>query len=108
MRCSTLLTIMAAVLLYLVIGALVFGWLEAPKEEKAYNHLLRSRVTFLDKHNCVQESSLSEFTQVHLYTQVNINILQYQTYITAISMCSYKEMYTNTHKYRLTYSKNSQ
>ncbi|KAM9470992.1 potassium channel subfamily K member 4 [Clarias gariepinus] len=63
MRCSTLLTIMAAVLLYLVIGALVFGWLEAPREEQAYNQLLRSRLRFLDKHNCVQENNLSEFTQ---------------------------------------------
>lgn len=80
MRCSTLLTIMAAVLLYLVMGALVFGWLEAPKEEQAYDQLLRSRLTFLNKHNCVQESSLSEFTQVHLYAQVNINILQYHMY----------------------------
>lgn len=82
MRCSTLLTIMAAVLLYLVIGALVFGWLEAPREEQAYNQLLRSRLRFLDKHNCVQENNLSEFTQVHyLYAQVNINILQDPTYI---------------------------
>ncbi|XP_026990855.2 potassium channel subfamily K member 2 isoform X1 [Tachysurus fulvidraco] len=63
MRCSTLLTILAAVLLYLVIGALVFGWLETPKEEKAYKKLLNSRLTFLQKHNCVQESSLKEFTQ---------------------------------------------
>ncbi|XP_053486908.1 potassium channel subfamily K member 4 isoform X2 [Ictalurus furcatus] len=63
MRCSTLLTILTAVLLYLVMGALVFGWLEAPKEEQAYDQLLNSRLTFLHKHNCVQESSLSEFTQ---------------------------------------------
>ncbi|KAB5571345.1 hypothetical protein PHYPO_G00223980 [Pangasianodon hypophthalmus] len=63
MRCSTLLTILAAVLLYLVIGALVFGWLEAPKEEEVHDQLLKSRQTFLHKHNCVQESSLSEFTQ---------------------------------------------
>lgn len=66
MRCSTLLTILTAVLLYLVMGALVFGWLEAPKEEQAYDQLLNSRLTFLHKHNCVQESSLSEFTQVHM------------------------------------------
>ncbi|TSY55756.1 Potassium channel subfamily K member 2 [Bagarius yarrelli] len=63
MRCSTLLTILAAVLLYLVMGALVFGWLEASKEEQAYKQLHRSRLTFLHKHNCVQDSSLSEFTQ---------------------------------------------
>ncbi|XP_060741491.1 potassium channel subfamily K member 4 isoform X1 [Tachysurus vachellii] len=63
MRCSTLLTILALVLLYLVIGALVFGWLEAPSEEKAYKRLLNFQLTFLQKHNCVQESSLKEFTK---------------------------------------------
>ncbi|XP_058253997.1 potassium channel subfamily K member 4 isoform X2 [Hemibagrus wyckioides] len=63
MRCSTLLTILAAVLLYLVIGALVFGWLEASKEKQAYEKLHESRRFFLNTHNCVQESSLSDFTQ---------------------------------------------
>ncbi|KAL7863109.1 hypothetical protein SRHO_G00120930 [Serrasalmus rhombeus] len=63
MRCSTLLTILAAVLLYLVMGALVFGWLETPREELAYGKLLNSRLAFLQNHTCVRESSLSKFTQ---------------------------------------------
>ncbi|XP_046704744.1 potassium channel subfamily K member 4 isoform X2 [Silurus meridionalis] len=75
MRCSTLVTILAAVLLYLVIGALVFGWLEASKEKEAYEKLLDSQVAFLKNHNCVHERSLSEFTQVYLYAQVVINAI---------------------------------
>ncbi|KAK1804139.1 hypothetical protein P4O66_020178 [Electrophorus voltai] len=63
MRCSTLVMILAAVLLYLVMGALVFGWLEASREEWAYGQLLNSRLAFLNNHTCVQENSLSEFTQ---------------------------------------------
>lgn len=66
MRCTTLLTILTAVLLYLVMGALVFGWLEASNEEHAYERLLSSQLAFLNNHNCVQQSRLSEFTQVHL------------------------------------------
>ncbi|KAI5620638.1 potassium channel subfamily K member 2-like [Silurus asotus] len=64
MRCTTLLTILAAVLLYLVIGALVFGWLEASKEKKAYDKLVDSQLTFLNNHSCVHERNLSDFTQV--------------------------------------------
>ncbi|XP_072519512.1 potassium channel subfamily K member 4 [Salminus brasiliensis] len=63
MRCSTLLMILTAVLLYLVMGALVFGWLETPQEEKAYRQLLSSRHKFLHNHTCVREKSLAEFTQ---------------------------------------------
>lgn len=74
MRCSTLLTILAVVLLYLVLGALVFGWLETPREEWAYEQLLSSRLAFLHNHTCIKESSLTEFTQVQLL--VNISTLR--------------------------------
>ncbi|XP_066505887.1 potassium channel subfamily K member 4 [Hoplias malabaricus] len=63
MRCTTLLTILAAVLLYLGMGALFFGWLEAPREKSAYDELLSYRLAFLHNHTCVRESSLAEFTQ---------------------------------------------
>lgn len=86
MRCSTLLTILAAVLLYLVIGALVFGWLEASKEQQAYDKLLDSRRLFLNTHNCVQESSLRDFTQVHFCALFNISIIQHQLHIPAINL----------------------
>ncbi|XP_076877888.1 potassium channel subfamily K member 4 isoform X2 [Brachyhypopomus gauderio] len=63
MRCSTLVMILAVVLLYLVMGALVFGWLEASREKWAYDQLFNSRHAFLSNHTCVQEDSLREFTQ---------------------------------------------
>ncbi|TRY90098.1 hypothetical protein DNTS_031596 [Danionella cerebrum] len=63
MRCATLLSVLAAVLLYLVLGALVFGWLEAPSEERAHRELLASQSSFLQNHTCVAPHSLSQFTQ---------------------------------------------
>lgn len=63
MRNSTLLTILAAVLLYLVLGALVFGWLESSREELAHRELLTSRMAFLQNHSCVNPYSLTEFTE---------------------------------------------
>nr|XP_055034710.1 potassium channel subfamily K member 4 isoform X1 [Misgurnus anguillicaudatus] len=63
MRNSTLLTILTAVLLYLVLGALVFGWLESSREEWAQRELLNSRMAFLQNHSCVSNHSLTEFTE---------------------------------------------
>ncbi|KAI7801589.1 potassium channel subfamily K member 4 [Triplophysa rosa] len=63
MRNSTLLTILAAVLLYLVLGALVFGWLESSREEWAHRELLTSRMAFLQNHSCVNPYILTEFTE---------------------------------------------
>ncbi|XP_056328139.1 potassium channel subfamily K member 4 [Danio aesculapii] len=63
MRYSTLLTILAAVLLYLVLGALVFGWLESSREEWAHRELLTSQMAFLQNHSCVTAYSLREFTE---------------------------------------------
>uniref|UniRef100_A0A3B4C2K1 Potassium channel domain-containing protein n=1 Tax=Pygocentrus nattereri TaxID=42514 RepID=A0A3B4C2K1_PYGNA len=65
MRCSTLLAILTAVLLYLVMGALVFNTLEAPFEEDKYNTLLHSlqesSVEFLYSYTCVSPDNLQEF-----------------------------------------------
>ncbi|XP_016305719.1 potassium channel subfamily K member 4-like [Sinocyclocheilus anshuiensis] len=63
MRYTTLLTILAAVLLYLVLGALVFGWLESSREEWAHRELLTSRMAFLQNYSCVTPYSLREFTE---------------------------------------------
>ncbi|XP_052470252.1 potassium channel subfamily K member 4-like [Carassius gibelio] len=63
MRYTTLLTILAAVLLYLVLGALVFGWLESSREEWAHRELLMSQMAFLQNHSCVTPYSLKEFTE---------------------------------------------
>uniref|UniRef100_A0A3B1JKG7 Potassium two pore domain channel subfamily K member 4 n=2 Tax=Astyanax mexicanus TaxID=7994 RepID=A0A3B1JKG7_ASTMX len=67
MRCSTLLVIFAAVLLYLVMGALVFNALEAPAEEKQYNELydnLRNTCSiFLESYSCISSENLHELLE---------------------------------------------
>ncbi|KAL6470196.1 hypothetical protein MHYP_G00213150 [Metynnis hypsauchen] len=67
MRCSTLLAILTAVLLYLVMGALVFNTLEAPVEEHKYNTLLQSLQEssneFLYSYTCVSPDSLQAFLE---------------------------------------------
>uniref|UniRef100_A0A8C9Z9C4 Potassium two pore domain channel subfamily K member 4 n=1 Tax=Sander lucioperca TaxID=283035 RepID=A0A8C9Z9C4_SANLU len=55
MRCTTLLALLTGVVLYLVMGALVFGTLEYPEESLAYKDLLTTKKTFLDNNTCVTE-----------------------------------------------------
>ncbi|KAG7519440.1 hypothetical protein JOB18_008793 [Solea senegalensis] len=55
MRYSTLLALLVGVILYLVMGALVFRTLEAPKESAAYEALLKTKQKFLDNNSCVTE-----------------------------------------------------
>ncbi|KAK9518195.1 hypothetical protein VZT92_023507 [Zoarces viviparus] len=55
MRCTTLLALLFGVMLYLVMGALVFGTLELPEENLAYKELLATKNTFLDNNSCVTE-----------------------------------------------------
>ncbi|XP_070818291.1 uncharacterized protein kcnk4a [Chaetodon trifascialis] len=55
MRCTTLLALLTGVMLYLVMGALVFRTLEAPNENLAYKDLLTTKRTFLDNKSCVTE-----------------------------------------------------
>ncbi|XP_063045985.1 potassium channel subfamily K member 4 [Engraulis encrasicolus] len=63
MRCSTLLAIMTVVLLYLVMGALVFSALETPTEKANHAQLFYSRRDFLHTHNCVLSDKLQDFIQ---------------------------------------------
>lgn len=53
MRCSTLLAILTGVLLYLVLGAVVFRALEAPQEEGVHMKLQDTRRDFLLNFSCV-------------------------------------------------------
>ena len=74
MRCPTLMALLAGVMLYLVMGALVFRWLEAPKESSDYEKLRRNRRTFLHNHTCVTEEDLGQLikvgpTHTHTHTQ---------------------------------------
>ncbi|XP_066501359.1 potassium channel subfamily K member 4 [Hoplias malabaricus] len=67
MRCSTLLAVLTAVLLYLVMGALVFNALEAPVEENEYKALVQKleniRSDFLYSYACVSYESLQTFLE---------------------------------------------
>ncbi|XP_019941131.2 potassium channel subfamily K member 4 [Paralichthys olivaceus] len=58
MRCSTLLVILTGVLLYLVLGAVVFRALEAPREENKHMMLQSTRKDFLLNFTCVGENNL--------------------------------------------------
>ncbi|XP_071362914.1 uncharacterized protein kcnk4a isoform X2 [Trachinotus anak] len=55
MRYTTLLALLTGVMLYLVMGALVFRTLEFPKENLAYKDLLEAKQNFLDNNSCVTE-----------------------------------------------------
>ncbi|XP_029580288.1 potassium channel subfamily K member 4 [Salmo trutta] len=60
MRCPTLLALLAGVMLYLVMGALVFRTLESPKESKEHEKLLHTTRDFLQNHSCVTAQNLSD------------------------------------------------
>lgn len=68
MRCSTLLAIFTGVILYLVLGAVVFQSLEAPLEEEEYMSLLSSlqnkSTHFLLNNSCIDPEMLQNFLQV--------------------------------------------
>lgn len=63
MRCSTLLGILTGVLLYLVLGAVVFRALEAPWEEGKHMQLQDARRDFLLNFTCVAPENLQEFIE---------------------------------------------
>lgn len=70
MRCTTLLALLTGVILYLVMGALVFSTLEEPNENKAYNDLLAAKRTFLDNKTCITELDFDKLVKVsgiHLF-----------------------------------------
>ncbi|XP_070773873.1 potassium channel subfamily K member 4 [Enoplosus armatus] len=58
MRCSTLLGILTGVLLYLVLGAVVFRALETPREEGKHMQLQDTRRDFLLNFTCISEDNL--------------------------------------------------
>lgn len=64
MRCSTLLALLTGVILYLVMGALVFSALEGPNESKAYEDLLDVKRTFLINETCVTELDFLKLVKV--------------------------------------------
>lgn len=64
MRCSTLLAILTGVLLYLVLGAVVFRSLEAQQEEEKYTELQKMRRNFLLNFTCIGPDNLQELIEV--------------------------------------------
>lgn len=66
MRCTTLLALLSGVILYLVMGALVFSTLETPNESLAYQDLLATKHTFLDNKTCVTELDFHKLVKVPL------------------------------------------
>lgn len=64
MRCTTLLALLTGVILYLVMGALVFSTLESPDERLAYTNLLAAKNTFLDNKSCVTELDFHRLVKV--------------------------------------------
>lgn len=64
MRSTTLLALLALVLLYLVSGALVFQALEQPHEQQAQRELGEVREKFLRAHPCVSDQDLGSFIKV--------------------------------------------
>uniref|UniRef100_A0A3Q3LUI6 Potassium channel subfamily K member 4 n=1 Tax=Mastacembelus armatus TaxID=205130 RepID=A0A3Q3LUI6_9TELE len=64
MRCSTLLAIFTGVLLYLVLGAVVFRALEAPQEEGKHMQLQDTRRVFLLNFTCIDPDNLQTFIEV--------------------------------------------
>lgn len=60
------------VMLYLVMGALVFRTLEAPKESSAYEDLLKTKQNFLGNNSCVTELDFHKLVKVSLDTQTQL------------------------------------
>lgn len=69
MRCTTLLALLTGVILYLVMGALVFSTLESPEELAPYTKLLAAKDTFLHNNSCVTEPDLLTLLKVPLETR---------------------------------------
>ncbi|XP_063119924.1 potassium channel subfamily K member 4 isoform X3 [Rattus norvegicus] len=64
MRSTTLLALLALVLLYLVSGALVFQALEQPHEQQVQKDLEDGRDQFLKDHPCVSQKNLEGFIKL--------------------------------------------
>uniref|UniRef100_A0A3P8V949 Potassium two pore domain channel subfamily K member 4 n=1 Tax=Cynoglossus semilaevis TaxID=244447 RepID=A0A3P8V949_CYNSE len=75
MRYTTLLALLIGVMLYLVMGALVFRTLEAPKEITAYQDLVKTKEKFLDNKSCLTEQDLQKLVKVsHYYIDAGLDV----------------------------------
>ncbi|XP_013871890.1 potassium channel subfamily K member 4 [Austrofundulus limnaeus] len=93
MRCSTLLAIFTGVILYLVLGAVVFQSLEAPLEEDEYMSLLSSlqnkSTHFLLNNSCIDPEMLQNFLQeVVEELDAGINVKDNSTFVSKWDIAS--------------------
>ncbi|XDV38859.1 hypothetical protein PO909_008189 [Leuciscus waleckii] len=73
MNSTTLLFVLTGVLLYLVMGALVFNALEAPNEESHHVQLQTTRQEFLGNYTCVDPDRLENLITVAKAISVGID-----------------------------------
>lgn len=71
MRCTTLLALLTGVILYLVMGALVFSAMEGPYESQAYKDLLDFKRNFLLNETCVTELDFLKLVKVPEHNQLH-------------------------------------
>ncbi|XP_053735203.1 potassium channel subfamily K member 10 isoform X2 [Synchiropus splendidus] len=64
MQWTTLLALLLGVVLYLVMGALVFHTLEISEEHKRFNHLRSTRNIFLHNHSCVTDEEFDRLVEI--------------------------------------------
>ncbi|KAM6906852.1 potassium channel subfamily K member 4 [Xenentodon cancila] len=82
MRCSTLLAIFTGVLLYLVLGAVVFQALETQEEGKKHDGLQESRQIFLSNFSCVDPEILEQLIEdVAKAIEEGLNITRNSTFV---------------------------
>lgn len=68
------MALLTGVMLYLVMGALVFRTLETPGENLAYTDLLATKHTFLDNKSCVTELDFHKLVKVSLDTLSKLSL----------------------------------
>ncbi|KAL0973885.1 hypothetical protein UPYG_G00212410 [Umbra pygmaea] len=84
MRCTTLMALLAGVMLYLVMGALLFRTLEGPMESQEHEKLLRTKQVFLHNHSCVDAKILSDLIKsVVVAVEAGLDVKSNFTYFTS-------------------------
>ena len=75
MRWQTVLSIFVGVLVYLVVGALVFQQLEQPYEKQQRVDLASEKLGFMLEHGCVEEHKLIALIEVGALLSLCLHVL---------------------------------
>lgn len=89
MRWKTVLTVFLLVVLYLIMGAMVFKALEQPRENSQKLAILSQKLQFLISHPCVNSTELEELVKVRKETHTLIHRANAAMIITAILLFKY-------------------